>query len=122
MSRQYAKIRLAEWARWNREESSGYPKSSAFFGDVGRSSGYLSDVPIHIALVDVIVRQLEVKPRRVLIVHYTQTGSAREKAMRIEEPWTTYRRLLREGEDTVGIELDYAETYCPVAQQMAYSA
>lgn len=111
MSLIYAKIRLAEWGQWSRDKSLGYPRTSAGFGSVGRSQEVLTQWPPHVDLVDVIVRQMEQEPRRILIVAYTQAGSGREKAMRLGRASSTYHRILKNAEEHVGIELDYAETY-----------
>lgn len=124
MSLMYAKIRLSEWGRWSRDKSLGYPSVSAGFSNAGRGQEVLAQWPLHVELVDVIVRQMEVVPRRILIVAYTQYGTGREKAMRLGYPYSTYCRSLKEGQEHVGIELDYAETYgghCSVGQAMAHS-
>lgn len=122
MSLIYAKIRLAEWGQWSRDKSLGYPHASAGFGDRG-SPEVLSQSPPHIELVDVIVRQMqEVDIRRALIVTYTQSGTRREKAGRLNEAYSTYCRMLKQGQEHVGIELDMAETYCAVGQVVAHSA
>lgn len=122
MSLQYAKIRLAEWGTWSRDKSLGYPKVAAGFGMSSRSAEPLVQWPAHVELVDVIVRQMEVEPRRILIVAYTQYGTGREKALRLGKPYGTYCRMLKDGQEHVGIELDYAETYgghCTVGQPVA---
>lgn len=112
MSLIYAKIRLAEWGQWSRDKPIGYPTASAGFGDRG-SKEVLTQWPPHIELVDVIVRQMqEVDVRRTLIVTYSQTGTRREKAARMNESYGTYCRMLKQGQEHVGIELDMAETYC----------
>lgn len=122
MSLMYAKIRLAEWGRWSRDDTHlGHPRQSAVLGGAtSRGTGYLGLMPPHVEMVDVIVRQMEIEPRRVLIVHYTQSGSGREKASRICYSWGQYCRQLRQGQDHVGIELDYAEG-CGLSQPVAYS-
>jgi len=123
MSLVYAKIRLAEWGSWSRDKSLGYPCASAGFGG-GRGQEVLSQWPLHVELVDVIVRQMQMLPRRIMIVAYTQYGTGREKAARLDYTYSTYCRTLKEGQEHVGIELDYAETYgghCSVGQAMAHS-
>lgn len=114
----YAKLRLAEWGRYSRDESLGFPGCSAFAANGGQSRDYLCGLPTHVALVDVIVRQMDILLRQVIIVHYSQTGSARDKALRIECVWSTYGRRLKQGQDHVGIELDLAES-CGLGQSMA---
>ena len=125
MSLLYAKIRLSEWGRWSRDKSLGYPRVSAGFSNAGRGQEVLAQWPPHIEIVDVIVRQMEVDPRRILIVAYTQYGTGREKAMRLCRPYSTYCRILKDGQEHVGIELEYAETYggnCRVGQNVAYGS
>ena len=125
MSLIYAKIRLAEWGQWSRDKSLGYPSASAGFGSVGRGPEVLSQWPLHIELVDVIVRQMqEIEIRRAVIVAYTQYGNKREKAVRLGKSYSTYCRMLKDGQEHVGIELDMAETYgghCAVGQRVANS-
>lgn len=125
MSLIYAKIRLAEWGQWSRDKSLGYPNASAGFGSCGCGQEVLSQWPPHIELVDVIVRQMtDIDVRRALIVTYTQYGTRREKATRLGEAYSTYCRMLKDGQEHVGIELDMAETYgghCAVGQSMANS-
>lgn len=123
MSLVYAKIRLAEWAMWSRDKSIGYPHASVGFGG-SRGGEVIGQFPLHVELVDVIVRQMEVDLRRIVIVAYTQYGTAREKALRLGRSPSTYYRMLREGQEHVGIELDYAETYgghCVMRNSVAYS-
>lgn len=120
MSLIYAKIRLAEWGQWSRDKSLGYPNAAAGFGDCGRGPEVLSQWPLHVELVDVIVRQMqEIDVRRVVIVTYTQYGTRREKAIRLGKPYSTYCRMLKDGEEHVGIELDMAETYGGACEQRA---
>lgn len=122
MSLIYAKIRLAEWGQWSRDKPLGYPRTSAGFGGVGRSQEVLAQWPPHVELVDVIVRQMtDIDVRRVLIVTYTQCGTRREKAARLDEAYSTYCRMLKEGQEHVGIELDMAETYGGVLQSGPFS-
>lgn len=110
MQNAYARIRLAEWGRWNRDNIRGYPRQSAVVGEYGgRSTIDTSAEPPHIAYVGLIVRQMAVEPRKVIIVHYTQTGIAEDKAIRIGVALRAYRRLLREGQDHVSIELNYED-------------
>jgi hypothetical protein len=109
MSLEYAKFRLTEWGHWSRDGINGYPTRWAVEGGLARSPEVIVQAPPHIELVDVIVRQLEIEPRRVLIVHYTQTGSGREKAMRIGMTKTKYFRVLEQGQWMVHTELDYSE-------------
>jgi predicted DNA-binding protein (UPF0251 family) len=109
MSLDYAKYRLTEWGHWSRDGINGYPTHWATSGGLSRSAEVLCDMPLHIAIVDVIVRQLEVEPRRVLIVHYTQTGPGREKAIRIGMSKTTYFRVLEQAQHKVSTELEYAD-------------
>jgi hypothetical protein len=79
---------------------------------VGRSQEVLAQWPAHVELVDVIVRQMQdIDVRTAVIVTYTQCGTRHEKAMRLGRPYGTYCRMLREGQEHVGIELDMAETY-----------
>jgi hypothetical protein len=90
MSLIYAKIRLAEWGQWSRDKSLGYPRTAAGFGSVGRSQEVLAQWPAHVELVDVIVRQMQdIDVRTAVIVTYTQSGTRREKAMRIGEAYST---------------------------------
>lgn len=117
MSLLYARIRLAEWGKYSRDSSLGFPGCSAFISN-GRGSQNLGELPTHVALIDVIVRQLEMDLRRVLIVTYTQTGTRNDKALRIGIPQRTFERRLKEGQHAVSIELDYAES-CEVAGKMA---
>lgn len=120
MSLMYAKLRLAEWGRWSRDTIPGYPRQSAVVGEYGsRASGYMAELPPHVAYVDMVVRQMPIEPRRVLIVHYTQAGTQQEKATRTWMSYGTYRRLLREGQDHVSIELEYESVFgaCHFEQQ-----
>lgn len=83
----------------------------------------MGEMPLHVAFVDMVVRQMPVEPRRVIIVHYTQTGTMEDKAIRIQSAYGTYRRLLREGQDHVSIELEYEsiQGYCTLDSKMAIS-
>lgn len=109
---EYAKYRLTEWGTWSRERNHGYPTQWAVAGSGSvRASDPLMAMPLHIALVDVIVRQMAIEPRRVVIANYTQTGSGREKALRLGMSKTTYFRWLDAGVWHVHIELEYAEEY-----------
>lgn len=107
MSLLYAKIRLCEWGRWGRDKSLGYPRASAGFSEVSRTPAIVSQWPLHIQQMDCIVRSADQDLRRVLIVHYTQTGTGRDKALRIEMDKSTYFDCLDRGQWYVGIELDY---------------
>jgi hypothetical protein len=122
MSAEYAKYRLSEWGRWSRDRSSGYPSQWAVAGGASvRASDPLLSMPLHIARVDVIVRQMNVEPRKVVIAHYTQSGPGRDKALRLGMAKTTYFRWLDAGVWHVHIELDYSERYDalePVGQKM----
>ena len=109
MSLEYAKFRLTEWGHWSRDGINGYPTRWAVEGGLARAPEVIVQAPLHIELVDVIVRQLEVEPRRVLIVHYTQTGTGREKALRIGMGKTKYFRVLEQGQWAVHTELEYSE-------------
>lgn len=107
---------LTDWGRWSRDKNNGYPKAWAVAGGGSvRACDPLLAMPAHIALVDVIVRQMSVEPRRVVIAHYTQSGSGRDKALRLGMARTTYFRWLDAGEWHVHIELDYAERYDALA-------
>lgn len=110
MSLEYAKYRLTEWGNWSKDRNGGYPKNWAVSG-FGRVSSCdpLMAMPDHIAQVDTIVRLMDVTPRRVLIQHYTQTGTGREKAIKLAMPKTTYFRWLDSGQWHVHIELEYSE-------------
>lgn len=109
MSLEYAKFRLTEWGHWSRDGINGYPTHWATDGGCARAPEVLCDMPLHIAVVDMVVRQLEVEPRRVLIVHYTQTGSGREKALRIGMSKSQYFRVLEQAQHVVSTELDYTD-------------
>lgn len=109
MSLEYAKYRLTEWGHWSRDGVNGYPTHWATSGGLARAPEVLYDMPLHIAVVDVIVRQLELEPRRVLIVHYTQTGSGREKASRLYMSKTQYFRILDQAQHSVSTELEYSD-------------
>lgn len=110
MSLDYAKIMLAEWGCWSRDVNQGYPRQWAVAGAGSvRASDPMLHMPTHIALVDAIVRQAEVKPRRVLIVTYTQFGSPLEKAVRLGMSKSGYYRWLDAAHWHVHTELDYAK-------------
>ena len=109
MSLDYAKYRLTEWGRWSRDGTNGYPTRWAVDGGLARAPEVIVQAPPYIELIDVIVRQLEVEPRRVLIVHYTQTGSGREKAIRLDMPKSRYFRVLEQGQWAVHTELEFSE-------------
>lgn len=124
MQNAYARIRLAEWGRWSRDTIQGYPRQSAVVGEYGsRSTGTSEAMPPHVEYIDMVVRLMEVEPRRVIIVHYTQMGTMEDKAIRIDAAYSTYRRLLREGQDHVSIELDYEGIVatCNLSSKMAIS-
>jgi hypothetical protein len=57
---------------------------------------------------------MDVRPRRILIVAYTQYGTGREKASRLDVAYSSYCRELKNAQEHVGIELDYEETYGPL--------
>jgi hypothetical protein len=122
MSTEYAKYMLTDWGRWSRDSNHGYPRQWAVAGGGSvRASDPLLSMPNHVALVDAIVRQMNLEPRKVVIAHYTLTGTGREKAIRLGMSKTTYFRWLDAGTWHVHIELDYSERYDalePVGQKM----
>lgn len=112
MSTEYAKYMLTEWGRWSRDRDQGYPKAWAVAGGgFVHAADPLLSMPTHICLVDVIVRQMLLEPRKVVIAHYTQSGTGRDKALRLDMSKTTYFRWLDAGVWHVHIELDYSEKY-----------
>lgn len=108
MALHYARYRLKEWSRYGRDDIKGYPRRWAIGGTRGARDPN-TEMPLHIAVIDMIVRQMEPQPRSFLIAHYCQNGSGREKALRMGVSKTTYFRWVEAGEWHVHIELEYSE-------------
>lgn len=103
MSLDYAKYRLTEWGRWSRDPPALRSNWCILWG---RSPSEKMRMPDHIQEVDGIICRLEPKPRIVLIVHYCQDGSGREKAIRLGVSKSDYFRDLDVAHWFVHTELD----------------
>lgn len=104
MSLDYAKYCLTEWGKRSREVPALRSAWRIWF--FGGSGGKEAALPEYLQIVDAIVCRLEPQPRIVTIVNYCQTGSGRDKALRLDMPKTTYFRLLDQALWFVHTELD----------------
>lgn len=81
MNLNYAKYRLGEWGKWNRTNVGGYAQLSV--DGVRGLATQSGDEPPYIAEITKLVAQLDAGLRLAIVVEYTQTGTTREKALRL---------------------------------------
>lgn len=88
MNLHYAKYRLGEWGKWNRSQVGGYAQ---LVMDGTRGAPTQSgEEPPHIQEISILVSRLDPGLRLAIVVDYTQSGTSREKAMRLGLPKSSY--------------------------------
>ena len=107
----YTRWRLKEWGRWSRHENSGWPSISPMFRLFSGGRGHDQEPPKDVMEIDGIVRRADTHDKMVLIVVYCQSGSMRERALRIGVDRRTLGRHLENAEWYVHAALDSAPAF-----------
>lgn len=102
---------LAWWAGLNRGELPTWPKQSIMASVVtGRGTGKSTTVPDVVSAVENAVNELyrtEPESRRMILLHYLQSGTPSEKIKHLRVSCREYYARLERAEYAVKIEIGY---------------
>lgn len=103
----YTRYKLGLWGKYHRVAMPAYPTATPYLNQ-RTAKGHEPEPPQDIQQIDAIILRADPEDKYILIVGYTQYGTIREKAARLQLAKSTFYRKLEQAEWFVHSELDIA--------------